>query len=80
VTDEEGSSPSGPQRDAYALSEVTVRATSVRATQAAQLAQQALHGIEAMLRADDKLVGKKSLYVRLGARGDWPDLKPPGEV
>lgn len=22
--------------------------------------------------------GKKSLYVRLGARGDWPDIMPPG--
>lgn len=22
--------------------------------------------------------GKKSLYVRLGCRGDWPNLKPPG--
>lgn len=22
--------------------------------------------------------GKKSLYIRLGCRGDWPDIKPPG--
>lgn len=24
------------------------------------------------------VAGKKSLYVRLGCRGDWPDIKPPG--
>jgi hypothetical protein len=22
--------------------------------------------------------GKKSLYVRLGCRGDWPNIMPPG--
>jgi len=22
--------------------------------------------------------GKKSLYIRLGCRGDWPNIKPPG--
>ena len=24
------------------------------------------------------LEGKKSLYIRLGCRGDWPNIKPPG--
>ena len=24
------------------------------------------------------LSGKKSLYIRLGCRGDWPNIKPPG--
>ena len=22
--------------------------------------------------------GKKNLYIRLGCRGDWPNIKPPG--
>jgi hypothetical protein len=28
--------------------------------------------------AGGTLAGKKSLYLRLGARGDWPNLMPPG--
>lgn len=24
------------------------------------------------------LAGKKSLYIRLGCRGDWPNIEPPG--
>jgi hypothetical protein len=34
--------------------------------------------LEALLNGDAQLVGKKSLYVRLGARGDWPNLVEPG--
>ena len=89
---------SAPQRDAYALSEVTVRqegqtarsrwacsshphsqvkATSLQSLPSADLTDRVLGGIEAVLLADAKLVGKKSLYIRLGARGDWPDLAPP---
>ena len=98
-TDEDGS-PSAPQRDAYALSEVTVRLvgvwwasstscahcvtdispSQVKATSLQSLPYltgRVLAGIEAVLLADAKLVGKKSLYIRLGARGDWPDLAPP---
>ena len=45
-----------------------------------QLAERSLPGLETLLESDSKLVGKKSLYVRLGARGDWPDLAAPGEL
>ncbi|RID75727.1 hypothetical protein BRARA_B02757 [Brassica rapa] len=27
---------------------------------------------------DKGLPGKKSLYIRLGCRGDWPNIQPPG--
>jgi len=31
-----------------------------------------------VLKEDEQIAGKKSLYLRLGARGDWPTLMPPG--
>jgi hypothetical protein len=54
-----------------------VKATSLQSLPCADLTGRVLAGIEAVLLADAKLVGKKSLYIRLGARGDWPDLAPP---
>ncbi|MCD7470121.1 hypothetical protein HAX54_009706 [Datura stramonium] len=35
-------------------------------------------GICKIVVEDKDLPGKKSLYIRLGCRGDWPDIKPPG--
>ncbi|CAI5488094.1 unnamed protein product [Closterium sp. Naga37s-1] len=40
-------------------------------------AEGALTAVKAALDADPQLPGKKSLYVRMGCRGDWPDLMPP---
>ena len=54
-----------------------MKATSLQSLPSADLTDRVLGGIEAVLLADAKLVGKKSLYIRLGARGDWPDLAPP---
>lgn len=39
--------------------------------------QEALSAIAALLDKDEELCKKKGLYVRLGCRGDWPNLKPP---
>ncbi|KAJ4784898.1 Shikimate kinase [Rhynchospora pubera] len=42
------------------------------------VAQGCLSALKQLTLSDKKLTGKKSLYIRLGCRGDWPDIKPPG--
>ncbi|KAF6148544.1 hypothetical protein GIB67_042503 [Kingdonia uniflora] len=42
------------------------------------VAQACLSALKRMILSDKKLPGKKSLYVRLGCRGDWPNINPPG--
>ena len=37
----------------------------------AELAERTLPALDKLLSAEKDLVGKKSLYVRLGSRGDW---------
>ncbi|CAI5514031.1 unnamed protein product [Closterium sp. Naga37s-1] len=49
----------------------------VSADVARAAAEGALTAAKAALDADPQLPGKKSLYVRMGCRGDWPDLMPP---
>ncbi|XP_076898395.1 putative inactive shikimate kinase like 2, chloroplastic isoform X2 [Bidens hawaiensis] len=41
-------------------------------------AQAALSALKQLILSDKKLPGKKGLYIRLGCRGDWPNIKPPG--
>ena len=77
--DAEGADESAPQRQAYELSEVRVVVKKGVAVDGEAAADQVLAGIDALVDADDQLCGKKNLYVRFGCRGDWPDLKPPGE-
>nr|VDD25852.1 unnamed protein product [Brassica oleracea] len=31
-----------------------------------------------LIISEKRLPGKKSLYIRVGCRGDWPNIKPPG--
>ncbi|CAI5479833.1 unnamed protein product [Closterium sp. Yama58-4] len=50
---------------------------AVSADVARAAAEGALTAVKAALDADPQLPGKKSLYVRMGCRGDWPDLMPP---
>ncbi|CAL1376213.1 unnamed protein product [Linum trigynum] len=45
---------------------------------AKSVAQASLSALKRLILADKELPGKKSLYIRLGCRGDWPDIKPPG--
>nr|XP_043635274.1 probable inactive shikimate kinase like 2, chloroplastic isoform X2 [Erigeron canadensis] len=42
------------------------------------VAQATLSALKQLILSDKKLPGKKGLYIRLGCRGDWPDIKPPG--
>eukprot|EP00897_Mesotaenium_endlicherianum_P000976 jgi/Mesen1/1087/ME000123S00258 len=46
------------------------------ATEAA--VEAALKAIKRLIDSQPKLPGNKSLYVKLGCRGDWPDIQPPG--
>ena len=68
-----------PQRGAYALAEVHIAAEAAAAA-AADGGAVVLGAIERLIDADSQLVGKKSLYIRLGARGDWPNLAEPGDT
>jgi hypothetical protein len=77
--DSEGADARAPQREAYELSEVRVVVKDGVPVDGDAAADQVLEGIETLVDADDQLCGKKNLYVRFGCRGDWPDLKPPGE-
>ncbi|XP_071708447.1 probable inactive shikimate kinase like 2, chloroplastic isoform X2 [Rutidosis leptorrhynchoides] len=42
------------------------------------VAQATLSALKQLILSDKKLPGKKGLYIRLGCRGDWPNIKPPG--
>ncbi|KAG6557130.1 hypothetical protein Mapa_001057 [Marchantia paleacea] len=41
-------------------------------------AEGALKALKYLLDGEKDLPGKKALYVRLGCRGDWPEIMPPG--
>ncbi|XP_078442028.1 shikimate kinase like 2 [Wolffia australiana] len=45
---------------------------------AQDLAQASLSALKQLILSDKQLPEKKSLYIRLGCRGDWPNIKPPG--
>ena len=42
------------------------------------IAAQALGAIQQIIDGDSQLPGKKGFYVKMGCRGDWPVLQPPG--
>ena len=77
---------SAPQRGAYQLAEVhlgldpSVLAEAPAAV-ARSLASRALESIEKVLEAGKTAqldyAGKKNLYIKLGCRGDWPNIMPP---
>lgn len=62
----------------YSNAEVIVKIGGWDATYSKIVAQSALSALKRLILADKKLPGKKGLYIRLGCRGDWPDIKPPG--
>ena len=70
-----GAAAAAPQREAYAEAEVQVAAPAGGAGVVG--AEPVLEAVAKLLAADEHLVGKKSLYIRLGARGDWPNLAEP---
>jgi len=86
VRDEGGvsSSEDRPQNEAYAQAEIQVKVASGQAAGevVGEALPQILSAMKTLLtREDDSpgldLAGKKLLYIKLGSRGDWPDIMPP---
>ncbi|KAF8380741.1 hypothetical protein HHK36_028231 [Tetracentron sinense] len=63
---------------AYSNADVVVKLGGWNANLAQTVAQASLSALKRVILSDKKLPGKKSLYIRLGCRGDWPNIKPPG--
>lgn len=64
--------------EAYAQADVVVALGGWDENSAKPAAEGALRALKVLLEADKELPSKKSLYVRLGCRGDWPNIMPPG--
>lgn len=62
----------------YANADVVVKLQGWDADYAKTVAQASLSALKRLVLSDRKLPDKKSLYIRLGCRGDWPNIKPPG--
>ncbi|CAL0331597.1 unnamed protein product [Lupinus luteus] len=65
-------------RLAYTNADVVVKLQGWDSAYAKNVAQACLSALKQLILSDKKLPGKKSLYIRLGCRGDWPNIKPPG--
>ncbi|KAL6183695.1 hypothetical protein ACLB2K_045106 [Fragaria x ananassa] len=63
---------------AYSNADVVVKLQGWDADHVKTVAQACLSALKQLVLSDKKLPGKKSLYIRLGCRGDWPNIKPPG--
>ncbi|KAJ3681664.1 hypothetical protein LUZ60_014237 [Juncus effusus] len=63
---------------AYAKSDVIVKIGDWDPIYTRDVAKGCLNALKQLNLSDKKLSGKKSLYIRLGCRGDWPDIMPPG--
>ncbi|XP_042490716.1 probable inactive shikimate kinase like 2, chloroplastic isoform X2 [Macadamia integrifolia] len=63
---------------AYSNADVVVKLGGWDPAYSKTLAQASLSAIKMLILSDKKLPGKKNLYIRLGCRGDWPNIKPPG--
>lgn len=63
---------------AYAKADVVVKLGGWDPEYTRAVAQGCLVALKQLTLADKKLAGKKSLYMRLGCRGDWPNIEPPG--
>ncbi|KAB1216074.1 putative inactive shikimate kinase like 2, chloroplastic [Morella rubra] len=65
-------------RLAYSNADVVVKLQGWDDDYTKSVAQASLSALKQFVLSDKKLPGKKSLYIRLGCRGDWPNIKPPG--
>lgn len=63
---------------AYSNADVVVKLGGWDADCSKRVAQASLSALKRLIMSDKKLPGKKGLYIRLGCRGDWPNIKPPG--
>ena len=70
-----------PQREAYALADLQVRIDPAVLGQpgaAEQVLSTVVPAVQAALLQQPGLVNKKQLYMKLGCKGDWPDLSLEG--
>ncbi|XP_008238176.1 PREDICTED: probable inactive shikimate kinase like 2, chloroplastic [Prunus mume] len=65
-------------RLAYSNADVVVKLHGWDTDHTKSVAEGCLSALKQLILSDKKLPGKKSLYIRLGCRGDWPNIKPPG--
>lgn len=63
---------------AYTNADVVVKLGGWDAEHSKVVAQACLSALKQLILSDKQITGKKSLYVRAGCRGDWPNIKPPG--
>ncbi|XP_059656879.1 probable inactive shikimate kinase like 2, chloroplastic [Cornus florida] len=63
---------------AYSNSDVVIKLGGWDPDYSKTVAQASLSALKRLILSDKKLPGKKSLYIRLGCRGDWPNIRPPG--
>nr|AFK33503.1 unknown [Lotus japonicus] len=63
---------------AYTNADVVVKFQGWDPAYVKSVAQACLRALKQLILSDKKLPGKKSLYIRLGCRGDWPNIEPPG--
>ncbi|XP_020085004.1 probable inactive shikimate kinase like 2, chloroplastic [Ananas comosus] len=63
---------------AYTKADIVVKLGGWDIGYARDVAQGCLSALKQLTLSDKQLAGKKSLYIRLGCRGDWPNIKPPG--
>lgn len=79
--DYDESEPNVHQRDAYGMAELHMKVRRDPGVSEADtgkaLAGEVLDRLCNLLEGNVDIPKKKSLYVRLGARGDWPDLREP---
>jgi len=66
------------ENQAYAMADVIVKLGGWDSDAARPAAEGCLRALKCLLESDKELPGKKSLYIRMGCRGDWPNLLPPG--
>ncbi|PKU77237.1 putative inactive shikimate kinase like 2, chloroplastic [Dendrobium catenatum] len=62
----------------YTNADVVVKLAGWDKNHAQEVALGCLRALKQLILSDKQLTGKKSLYIRLGCRGDWPNIKPPG--
>ncbi|XP_073298894.1 probable inactive shikimate kinase like 2, chloroplastic [Primulina huaijiensis] len=61
----------------YANAEVVMKLGGWDANYSKTIAQALLSALKRLILSDKNIPDKKSLYIRLGCRGDWPDIKLP---
>ncbi|KAJ9555201.1 hypothetical protein OSB04_009815 [Centaurea solstitialis] len=65
-------------RNGFSNADVVVKVSGWDSDYSKTVAQATLSALKQLILSDKKLPGKKGLYIRLGCRGDWPNIKPPG--